>query len=167
MSFTSQEFRKMMGRFATGVTIVTSRHQGSAFGMTVNSFTSVSLNPPLVLFCSGAAGLTAKAIQASQGFAINVLSLAQHDLCRRFAGQTTDPEEDRFQGLAQRQAPHTTSPWLEGCLGWFDCRLQQVVTAGDHLILLGEVVALERGEAVDPLIFFEGGWPTIQNPENG
>ena len=157
----------MMGRFATGVTIVTSRHEGRAYGMTVNSFTSVSLHPPLVLFCSGASGLTASAIQASQGFAINLLSLPQHDLCRRFAGQTADPEEDRFQGLAQRPAPHTASPWLEGCLGWFDCRLHQVVTAGDHLILLGEVLALDRGCAAEPLIFFEGGWPTIQKPPEG
>ncbi len=167
MNTNPQEFRRVLGRFATGVTIVTSNHQGRAFGMTVNSFTSVSLKPPLVLFCAGSSGLTAAAIQASQNFAINILSLDQHELCRRFAGQTADPEEDRFQELAVRPAPQTGSPWLEGCLGWLDCRLHQIVTAGDHLILLGEVLALERGEAVDPLIFFEGGWPTVQKPAKG
>ena len=160
MSFDKKQFRGTLGRFATGVVGVTSLAEGGvAVGMTVNSFTSVSLEPPLVLFCSYPFGATASAIQASGAYAVNIFTQAQMDICLRLAGMK---DEERFQGLDWEGAPSSGSPWLKNCLAWLDCRLFQTWEAGDHIILMGQVTDIRLGEDHEPLLFYDGGWPKIQ-----
>jgi 3-hydroxy-9,10-secoandrosta-1,3,5(10)-triene-9,17-dione monooxygenase reductase component len=160
MSLDKKQFRATLGRFATGVVAVTSLAEDkSPVGMTVNSFTSVSLDPPLVLFCSYPFGATATAIQSSGAYAVNILTLEQMDICQRLAGMK---DEERFQGLDWEGAPTSGSPWLKDCLAWLDCRLFQTYEAGDHIILVGQVCDIRLGQERDPLLFFDGGWPKIQ-----
>ena len=163
MSIDPKIFRQGLGRFATGVTIVSATDQGSTFGMTVNSLTSVSLDPPLILFCAKP-GHTRDAILESGHFAVNILAESQRDLALRFAGIHPVPEQDRFQGLAFDAAPVSGAPWLSDCLGWLDCRIQQTIPGGDHLILLAEVVDLKLAPVSSPLLFFAGQWPVVQPP---
>lgn len=161
MSFESKAFRQLLGRFATGVVVITADWEGRAYGMTVNSFTSVSLEPPLVLFCAVPRGETLRAIRQSTHFGVNILAQGQKELALRFAGMTPIGEEDRFLGTEYRPASGSSSPWIEGCLGWLDCSLEQTLEAGDHLILLARVLAIEEGSGAPPLLFFRGQWPVL------
>jgi 3-hydroxy-9,10-secoandrosta-1,3,5(10)-triene-9,17-dione monooxygenase reductase component len=151
-----REFRQVLGRFATGVAIITTRHQDKLYGMTVNSFTSVSLDPPLVLFCAIPGRLTVEAIRSSGHYAVNILQGDQLELCRRFAGMTELLEEDRFAGLDCEEAPESRSPWLADCLGWLDCQVREVWNAGDHEILLAEVTSMRHAPVATPLVFYSG-----------
>jgi flavin reductase (DIM6/NTAB) family NADH-FMN oxidoreductase RutF len=166
VSFDTREFRQTLGRFATGVAVVTTYWQGQAYGMTVNSFTSVSLDPPLVLFCASPRGHTPRAIQDAGIYGVSILALDQLDLCKRLAGMTQVDELDRFEGLAYSMSPGGV-PWMEGALAWLECRLEQVWEAGDHLVLLARVQHIRRAEEGQPLLFFNGQWPTIQRPKDG
>lgn len=166
MSFETKDFRQTLSRFATGVVVVTTHWQGHAYGMTVNSFTSVSLDPPLVLFCASPRGHTPQAIRDAGIYGVSILAVDQLDLCKRLAGMTQVEEVDRFEGL-----PHTLSPggvpWMDGCLGWLECRVEQVWEAGDHQVMLARVTQIRRGHDHEPLLFFNGQWPTIQRPAGG
>jgi 3-hydroxy-9,10-secoandrosta-1,3,5(10)-triene-9,17-dione monooxygenase reductase component len=167
MSVEAQEFRRTLGRFATGVVAVTSFWEDQPYGMTVNSFTSVSLDPPLVLFCSYPKGHTCKAIQASGAYGVSIMAQDQMELCKRFAGMTAVDELDRFIGLEYTRSPILGVPWMADCLAWLECRLVNTWTAGDHLVLLGQVEQIRVGVDGDPLLFFNGQWPTIQRPVDG
>jgi flavin reductase (DIM6/NTAB) family NADH-FMN oxidoreductase RutF len=151
------EFREVMGHFATGVTIVAGRHpDGAPCGLTVNSVASVSLHPLLVLVCLDRAAASHDGIVDGRAFAISVLSSRDEDLARRFsAGSRTE----RFQDLPHRVAV-TGSPVLEGALAWLDCEVRDVHIAGDHSIVVGEVVACAVGEG-DPLVFYRGDYRRI------
>ena len=166
MTFDSRDFRQTLSRFATGVVVVTTHWGGKNYGMTVNSFTSVSLDPPLVLFCAAPRGHTPRAIEEAGVYGVSILSIHQMELCKRLAGMTAVEEMDRFVGLDHTMSPAGV-PWLTGCLGWLECRLEQTVEAGDHRLLLARVTHLERGCGDDPLLFFDGQWPTIQRPPGG
>ena len=113
--------------------------EGQAVGFTANSFTSVSLDPPLLLVCIANRSSSLDAFLAADGFSVNILSAAQEDLSRRFAA----PGEDRFAGVAWRPGP-AGNPVLSGCCGWFDCRSHKRVVAGDHTILIGKVVGFNH-----------------------
>jgi flavin reductase (DIM6/NTAB) family NADH-FMN oxidoreductase RutF len=145
------DFRRALGRFATGVTIVTTRGPaGRTEGVTVNSFSSVSLDPPLVLWCLQSAAPSAPSFLAADWFAINVLGADQHHLSRHFA----TPHPDKFAAIA------TTSglgdcPLLASALARFECRAERSIEAGDHTIFLGRVVRLEHREG-EPLVFSAG-----------
>ena len=143
-------FRQTLGRFATGITIVTACDaQGSPHGLTVNSFTSVSLAPPLVLFCIGKTSQSLESIMAANSFAINILSAEQEVISTRFASRL----ESRFDGVDW--VPGVTgSPLLAGALATLDCRKHQTVEAGDHYILIGEVMATAFHDDADPLLYF-------------
>lgn len=156
MSLDKREFRQVLGRFSTGVTIITTEHEGKLFGMTVNSFTSVSLEPPLVLFCAIPGRLTVEAIRTSGHYAVNILRDDQIDMCRRFAGMTELLEEDRFDGVDYEPGPSTGSPWFSDCLAWLDCSVREVIPAGDHEILLAEVKAMRLAPLATPLVFYSG-----------
>lgn len=147
--FDATLFRKTLGRFATGITVVTARDaQGVPHGLTVNSFTSVSLDPPLVLFCLGKSSTSLDLLLASNSFCINILSVDQEALSTRFASRL----ENRFEGVAW-QTGETGSPLLGGALAALDCRKRQTVEAGDHYILVGEVLTATFREG-DPLLYF-------------
>lgn len=144
----------VMGHFATGVTVVASRTpEGAPCGLTVNSMTSVSLNPCLILVTVDKAAGSHDHIVHSGVFAVSVLSSDQRETADRFSrGERTS----RFS-ITPYGTEGTGSPILEGALAWFDCRIWEVHEGGDHSILIGEVVACDSAMG-EPLIFFEGGF---------
>ena len=150
----TRALREAFGAFMTGVTIVTACDEGGPAGLTANSFTSVSLSPPLLLVCVNGASRSLAAIRRAGGFAVNILAEDQRDLSNRFAG----PAEDRFAGIEWRPGP-VGGPVLAGVCGWFDCRLHDEVRAGDHIILIGEVAGFDHPGGA-PLGYARGGYFT-------
>lgn len=149
--------RKVLGQFATGVTVVTTLADGVAQAMTVNSFTSVSLDPPLVLFCADKRARAGQAVGAAGIFAVSLLGADQRALSDLFAGKGTDEERATF--LRERgEAQATGAPLLPGTLGWVDCKVAQAIDAGDHVIYLGEVVAASASAPREPLLFYRGSY---------
>ena len=143
--------RAALGRFATGVAIITCRGaDGAAVGLTANSFTSLSLEPPLVLWSLRQASSSLAAFQAAEHFAINVLAEAQVELSRRFAAATTDKFADGVWADG-----HGGVPVLSGCAAVFECRTETRQVAGDHVLFIGRVLRL-ADLAVAPLLF-QGG----------
>jgi flavin reductase (DIM6/NTAB) family NADH-FMN oxidoreductase RutF len=147
--FDTRDLRRALGQYATGVTVVTTRHDGRDYGMTANSFTAVSLNPPLVLWAAAKSSPSLVAFEATDRFAVNVLAADQHHLSRQFSASGTD----KFEGVRVR--PGDGPPLLEGTVAHFVCRRTQRVDAGDHVVFLGEVesYAAPGGE---PLVFHSG-----------
>ncbi len=143
------DLRAALGRYATGVTVVTTTGDRGPVGITANSFTSVSLDPPLVLWCPARNSARFSAFAAARHFAIHVLAADQLDLCRRFARAGGD-----FAGLDIGATPEGL-PLLPGCLARFDCSAEAAHEGGDHAILVGRVlrVAMRDGE---PLLFWGG-----------
>lgn len=153
MSIDQALFRKVAGRFATGVTVVTTVVDGHPHGMTANAFTSVSLDPSLVLICVERLARTSDYVLAAGAFAVNILAVDQVALSVYFAG----PRDDNDELAAFAHHPGATgSPILGGTVGYLDCRLTASVPAGDHLIFVGEVVDAAFVAEREPLVF-EGG----------
>ena len=149
---TELSLRTVMSCFPTGVTVVATRDGGGGpLGLTVNSFTSVSLEPPLVLVCIDRDANSHDPLLAAGGFTVSVLSGPQADIAARFA---TRPSEGRFEGIDWSPAP-SGNPVLSGCTAWLDCSVQEVLTAGDHTIVLAEVVAADWTE--EPALLFHRG----------
>lgn len=147
------EFRRVLGHFPTGVTVVAAAPDGRPAGMTVGSFFSISLDPPLVGFCVGVGSSSWPEIEPAGVFAVSVLGADQSDVSNHFARTTGD----RFDGVAWR-AGATGSPVLEEALAHIECATEQVVDAGDHLIVIGRVVDLDVDRDGAPLLFFKGGY---------
>lgn len=148
-------FRQTMARWATGVTVVTALHEGVRYGMTVNSFTSVSLNPTLVSFCVGKGNMSHPAMTGAGHFAVNILSVDQVELGMRFAGMIQ--VADRFEGLDLTTA-ETGAPILPGVVAWLDCRTVELKDAGDHTIIIGEVEAAWQTADRHPLLYSSRTW---------
>jgi flavin reductase (DIM6/NTAB) family NADH-FMN oxidoreductase RutF len=149
-------FREAMGSFPTGVTVVTvASDDGNIHGITVNSFSSVSLDPMLVLICLKKNSRGLGLIERAGAFAVNVLSAGQHDLARRFANRHRPAGPAMFDGVPFKSGV-TGCPVLVDATASFDCRLRRSHPAGDHLIVLGEVVALVHRPQLEPLIFHAG-----------
>ncbi|WP_173153337.1 flavin reductase family protein [Phytohabitans suffuscus] len=125
----------MLGRFVTGVTVVTARVAGSFLGLTANSFTSVSLEPPQVLFCVHSSSRARDGLQRAAGFAVNILGADQEQISRQFAAT----DSDRFTGVDVRPG-RTGAPILTDAVAFLECRRVAEMTGGDHLIVLGEVL---------------------------
>ncbi len=133
--FDSRDLRRAFGTFATGITIVTTIDAGGRpCGFTANSFSSVSIEPPLLLVNIAKSAYGCKVFTGSNGFAVNILALDQRDLSNRFAAAGSD----KFAGIEWHTAA-TGSPLLEGVVAWFDCMHHRQVDAGDHVILIGEI----------------------------
>ncbi|WP_281178507.1 flavin reductase [Amycolatopsis jejuensis] len=144
----------MLGRYPTGVCIVTAMGPaGRPVGMTVGSFTSVSLDPPLVAFLPAKNSRAFAAIAKAERFAVNVLADDQVAVCQRFASR----ESDKFRGVSWR-ASVLGSPLLTDVLAWIDCRLDKVIEVGDHLVVVGSVESLDVERVAPPLVFFQGGY---------
>ena len=151
-SFTTQDFRSALGTFATGVTIVTALDDaGQAVGLTANSFNSVSLSPPLVLWSLARSAGSMPAFERGSHYTINILSADQHALAERFASKSTD----RFADLAFREGAGG-APIIEGAAAVFECFNRSRYEEGDHVIFVGEVERCERREGAQPLIFHGG-----------
>ncbi|MFE3853796.1 flavin reductase family protein [Streptomyces griseorubiginosus] len=145
------EFRRVLGSFATGVTVITAPGTPPA-GFACQSFSSLSLDPPLVAFMVGRTSGTWPRIAQAGVFCVNVLSAEQGELCRAFAVSGAD----KFAGVSHDPAPVSGSPRLAGTLAWIDCTIHAVHTGGDHLIVVGRVDALGTGEGERPLLFHRG-----------
>jgi len=143
--------RGTLGRYATGVTVVTARHGARAAGVTVNSFTSVSLEPPLVMWCLHRRSRSLPLFARAGSFAVNVLGSGQRDLAARFAGPG-----DRFQGVPLRRTAHPM-PLLAGTVATLVCSLTRLVPVGDHVLLIGEVLD-HRASPGPPLLFHDGSY---------
>ncbi len=156
--FDAEQFRTVLGHFPTGVTIVSGKGGDGPVGFTIGSFTSVSLDPPLVGFLPMKDSSTWAAMAESGSFCVNVLSRDQADLCWKFAKNGNEAE--RYSDVEWHTAP-TGSPIIDRAVAWIDCTVEDVVEMGDHYFVLGRVVALEadadhNGQGPFPLLFFKG-----------
>jgi flavin reductase (DIM6/NTAB) family NADH-FMN oxidoreductase RutF len=146
-------FRDVMGRFATGVTVVTATSPDGPVGMTANAVCSLSLDPLLLLVCFDNEARTLPVVRATGRFGVNVLRADQEELAKLFASKT--PESEKFAGV-----PHTVHdgiPVIEGALAWVGCRLERLIPGGDHTIGIGAVEAAEAGQG-KPLLWFRGSY---------
>ena len=153
--FSGPDFRNALGAFATGITVITTKGIDHPFGMTANAFSSVSLDPPLVLICVISGTYGAETIQRNGVFAVNILGSDHEPISRYFSSK------DRPRGAeAFDEIPHTFAvtgaPILEGAAGYLDCRVHAMHEAGDHLVFIGEVVALGHDHEAKPLLFHGG-----------
>lgn len=156
MTVDPMEYRKTLGSYPTGVVIVTGAGAGTdgPVGLAVGSFTSVSLDPPLVGFLPDKGSTSWPKIHASGAFCVNVLAADQLDVCRVFASKA----EDKYASVTWRAAA-TGSPVIAGVVAWMDCTLERVEEAGDHWFVLGRIedMGVERDD-VGPLLFFRGAY---------
>jgi len=157
--FDSKHFRTVLGHFPTGVTVITGMADGDRpHGFTIGSFTSVSLDPPLVGFLPQTDSETWALMADAGSFCVNVLSNQQSDLCWKFAKSGT--EVTRFDGVEWHAAP-SGAPVLERAVAWIDCAVEEVYEMGDHYFVLGRVTALDadadhNGLPPQPLVFYRG-----------
>jgi flavin reductase (DIM6/NTAB) family NADH-FMN oxidoreductase RutF len=158
--FSSRDFRNAVGAFATGVTVVTTRGEEHAYGMTANAFSSVSLDPPLVLVCVITQSEGRDQIAANGVFAVNVLASDQEPISGYFASRDRPRGRDAF-----RDVPHhigaSGSPLLDGAACCLDCRLHAEHDAGDHRIFIGEVLEIEHHADREPLLFHSGRYALL------
>jgi flavin reductase (DIM6/NTAB) family NADH-FMN oxidoreductase RutF len=156
MPIDQQEFRRVLGHFAAGVTVVTTvGDDGKPYGLTATAFTAVSLEPPLVLVCVDKSAESHPHFHASRVFAVNFLAADQQDLSRRFAVSGGD----KFTGITQRPGM-TGAPVLAGVLGYLECRTTDICAGGDHTIFIGQVEAADAREGT-PLLHFRGRYGRI------
>ncbi|MEO8755099.1 MAG: flavin reductase family protein [Casimicrobiaceae bacterium] len=154
-AFDTRQFRDALAQFATGVTIICARNGDGRFaGFTANSFNSVSLDPPLVLWSLARRSLSLAAFETAERYTVNVLSSAQTDLARRFSR----PHSDRFAGVDYRMG-WADAPLINGCVAWFECRHHAKSRTGDHVVFVGEVVTCERATGRG-LVFHHGRFGT-------
>ena len=159
MAIDSREIRNVMGHFATGVAVVTTKdNAGLPFGLTVNAFTSLSLNPPLVAVCIDKAAQCYSCFHESKVFAVNVLSEEQEELSRRFASKGID----KFQEIKWHRGKNDI-PLLDGAIGYIECKVANIYEGGDHTIFLGEIVCVSATED-RPLLFFKGKYHRLPLP---
>lgn len=158
-----EELRFALSRFTTGVAIVTARNgEGNPSAITINAFTSVSLDPPLVLYCLGKSAFNYEAFAGAEAFAINFLSSDQQALSDRFAQEA----EDHFPDLGFGRLI-TGSPILSGCLGALDCKTEARYEAGDHLIVIGRVGAVDVRANLQPLVYFGSRYGELKPRDDG
>lgn len=151
IQFDSRSLRDALGEFATGVAVVTARGaDGQPVGVTINSFASVSLEPPLVLWSLGLHSPSLAAFESCSHYAVNILAADQVEFSQRFS----QAQEDRFAGIALEVGAGGT-PLLPGCSAWFECRNEIRYPGGDHVILVGFVENFRR-EPKAPLVFHGG-----------
>ena len=160
-AYRARRFRDVLGVFATGVTVVTSMAGEEPVGMTCQSFSSVSLDPPLVMFCPARTSRAWPPMREAGFFCVNFLAAGQQHLSHGMATRGTE----KFEGVGWKPAPVTGAPLIDGVLGWVDCRVEQVHEAGDHFIVVGRVHDLDFGdgtrespESGAPLLFHRGSY---------
>jgi flavin reductase (DIM6/NTAB) family NADH-FMN oxidoreductase RutF len=154
------EFRRAMGTFATGVTVVTCRLGPLTHGITVNSLTAVSLDPPLILICVDRAARAHDLIPEAEYFAVNVLGENQRELCTYFARRLAPDPNDELRDLPYRVG-ETGAPLLGGCHAHLECRVVAAHPAGDHTIYVAEVLATDVVSDGPPLLFYRGKFPQL------
>lgn len=154
----SEAFRRALGSFPTGVTVVTARApSGEIVGVTANSFNSVSLDPPLVLWSLDKEARSLAAFRTAGFFAVNVLGAGQFDLSKRFAHR----QGDKFAGV-EVDAGAGGCPLLEGCVARFQCRTEQMIDGGDHVIFVGRVLEFDHDTDAPALAFYRGRYCRLE-----
>jgi flavin reductase (DIM6/NTAB) family NADH-FMN oxidoreductase RutF len=154
-AFSESQFRDALAQFATGVTVICARHgEGRYVGFTANSFNSVSLDPPLVLWTLSRRSASLPAFEAADRYVVNVLSEAQVEIARRFSR----PHDDRFEGVSYALG-WAGAPLIDGCIAWFECSHYARHRAGDHVVFVGDVHACGRGHGRG-LVFHEHRYGT-------
>ncbi|MBI77538.1 MAG: flavin reductase [Rhodospirillaceae bacterium] len=158
MTIDTKEFRNTVGCFATGITVITTVDvDGLPIGLTANSFTSVSLDPPMVLFCLDRKVASFDSFTIGKGFAVNILSSNQVDVSNRFA----QSGPDKWEGF-HYETWDSGVPILPGCLANIECCGHSILDAGDHVIVIGEVKNLaSAGGDVKPILYYRGGYKEI------
>lgn len=151
--FDQARYRSVLGHYATGVTVVAAVEGGQPIGLSVNSFTSVSLDPPLVSFCAAKGSSSWPRIRAAGSFSVNVLAEDQEVLSRVFATRGAD----KFAGVRWRPAP-SGAPLIEGTLAWVEATVEAEYEAGDHVLVVGRVSDLDVAGEGRPLIYYRGGY---------
>jgi flavin reductase (DIM6/NTAB) family NADH-FMN oxidoreductase RutF len=155
--FTEPQFRDALAQFATGVTVICARHgDGRYVGFTANSFNSVSLDPPLILWSLSRRSVSLPAFEGVERYVVNVLSDDQVEIARRFSR----PHADRFVGVAFALG-WAGAPRIEGCVAWFECSHHATHRAGDHVVFIGDVHACARGHGRG-LVFHEHRYATTR-----
>jgi len=160
----SRQYRDAVGMFATGITVLTARAGGFGHGMTANSFTSVSLDPPLVLVCVERDAVMHKVLDDVGGFGVSVLAAGQEDLARYFSDPGRPMGMAQFVPLDWRPGPVSGTPLLDGALAWLECDVEATYAGGDHTVFLGRVRWVQLGEAGGPLLYFAGGYLPLEQP---
>lgn len=165
MSVNAESLKQSMRRWASGVTVVTSVGEGERAGVTASSFTSISVDPPLILLSLQAFTPTLKLIEKSGIFAVSILTSQQAHLSVQFAGFAKLPEgADKFYGVDLITA-ETGSPLIVGSAAWIDCKLSSVYEAGLSRIVVGEVVATGQGEDMLPLVYLNRAYYDLKKRE--
>ena len=155
MTIDDARFKEAMSHFASGVTVVTTEHDGTPYGMTVASFASLSLRPPLVLVCIEKSVKTHEAIRAAGVFGVSILARAQADVSGRFASKA----DDKFAGVNVRRGEHGV-PLIDGAICTLECRVHEQLPGGDHSIFIGEVLDAQMGDG-QPLVYYRSAYREI------
>lgn len=156
MPIDAPRFRQIIGHFATGVTVITTAHEGWLHGMTANAVASLSLDPVLLLVCVDKTANMHEQIEKAGRFGVNILTDEQEDISRTFAA-TTEPEQNRLQGVAYRIGEHG-SPIIGDVLAYIECTVVERMDGGDHTVYIGSVLSGELDEEGAPLLFYRGGY---------
>ena len=157
MAIDPQEYRNALGCFVTGVTVVTTlKPDGERIGLTVNSFNSVSIDPPLILFSLARQALSLPHFRDTDHFAVNVLQEGQLHLSNNFARSSTEKWDDVTVHVGE-----TGCPLLPGCAAIFECRKYAEYDGGDHVIFVGEVLSMEADHGADPLVYHRGQYSAV------
>jgi flavin reductase (DIM6/NTAB) family NADH-FMN oxidoreductase RutF len=165
MAVTQAEFRRALGSFATGVTVITVDHDGEVHGMTANAFSSVSLDPPLVLVCVDHRARTHAHLHAKKRFGVNVLAEGQQAVSEYYARPTQDHRRAEQEAGARFDRTAHGTPVLHGALAYLECRLHTAQDAGDHTIFIAEVeeVIVRDG---DPLLYYRSDYRAIESSKD-
>src|ERR1700677_1886376 len=156
------DFRTTLGHFASGIVIIAARHEGRPVGLSIQSFASLSLDPPLVSLSVSLTSATWPVMAEEGQFCASILSADQEAICRRFAVSGAD----KFAGMPWTASPRTLSPRIEGALAWVDCGIRAVHEAGDHWLIVADVLDLDHylradARARPPLLFYQGAFGTL------
>ncbi len=152
-------FRRTMGNFATGVTVVTTKNGKRLHGFTVNSLTSLSLDPLLVLICVDKQASAHAELESSGAFGVSILSADQEEISSLFA-TSAEPKDDALRKVEFRSG-RSGVPLIEGALAWLECAVEEVLEGGDHSIFIGRVTDGGLGDEGDPLLYFRGSYRRI------
>ena len=147
-------FKDICGTFATGVTVITSKKLDQDYGFTANSFTSVSIDPLLVLFCLDKKAKSNDSLQINDFFVVNILSESQEKICYQFANSKLNPNE-RFEKVKTKISKNNIKI-ISNSIAWIECKIKNIIDGGDHFIYLGEVLSGSLSEKKQPLVYHNG-----------
>ena len=159
LTFDAAHLKQVMGHFCTGVTIVTAMDGVDPVGFTAQTFQSLSLDPPLVLFCPQKTSSTWPRIRSAGAFCVNILDESQEALCRAFAASGAD----KYRGVGWRSGPATGAPVLDGVIAWVEAKMVAEHDGGDHIVVIGRIADLKVEREGRPLLFYRGGFGRFEH----